>query len=141
MSNPEETPFPPAAHRLGESASWVVGVIDNPDEAQRAKQAALDAGYTEQDVVLLHGSDAINLAQAKTQQNPVTRVYAWLARAITDPGTAEQEYVEEARQGHSLLSIRAEEPDEVDRAVQLLDRFHAHRVKHFGQWVLTDHRD
>ena len=61
MPNMEATPFPPAAHRLGESASWVVGVIDDSAE--------------------------------------------------------------------------------VDRAVQLLDRFRAHRVKHFGRWVLTDHRD
>jgi hypothetical protein len=141
MSNPQETPFPPAAHRIGESASWVVGVIDTPEEAERAEQAARATGYREDDLVVLHGADAVNVQQAKEQQlNPISKVFAWLARATTDPGTAEQEYTEEAKQGHSIVSIRAEEPDEVDRAVRLLDTYHAHRVKHFGQWVLTDHR-
>lgn len=141
MPNMDTTPFPPAAHRLGESASWVVGVIDSTDEAERAVRAAHETGYGEEDVVVLHGADAVKLQRTKEQQSPVYKAYAWLARALTDPGTAEQEYLEEAKQGRSIVSIRAEEPDEVDHAVRLLDEFHAHRVKHFGRWVLTDHRD
>lgn len=141
MSNMEDTLFTPAAHRLGESASWVVGVIDDLAEADRAGRAAREAGYSEDEIVVLHGPDAVNLRQAKGRRNPVYKAYTWLARALTDPGTAEPEYTAEAKQGHSIVSIRAEEPDEVDRAVRLLDEFHAHRVKHFGRWVLTDHRD
>jgi hypothetical protein len=141
MPSMETMPFLPAAHRLGESASWVVGVIDDSEEAERAVQAAHEPGYGEDDVVVLHGEEAVSLHRTKEHQNPVYKAYAWLARALTDPGTAEQEYLEEARQGHSFVSIRAEKAEEVDRAVRLLDRFRAHRVKHFSRWVLTDHRD
>lgn len=132
-------PFPPAAHRLGESANWVVGVINDPLAAWSAQQAAGRAGVAEHDVILLSGQEALAVVGAKeARMNPLMRVYAAACRVLTDPGCAESEYRQEAALGHSLVSIRATSDEEVARAGQLLVEYGAHRVKHFGTWLLTD---
>lgn len=134
-----QTPFPPAAHRAGEEPNWVVSIIDDPKEADRAAEALRVAGVPDDDVMVLHGQEALDLAQAKEEsQNPIARVLAAWGRASTDPGTAEEEYLDAARQGHALVNIRAESPEDVQRAREVLLAHNAHNVKHFGKWVSTD---
>ena len=139
MGDVSQTPFPPAAHRVGEEPNWVVGIIDDPAEAGRAADALRNAGILDDDVMVLHGQEALDLAQAKEDaKNPIAKVIAAWGRVSTDPGTAEEEYLDAARQGHSLVNVRAESPEDVQRAREVLLAHHAHHVKHFGKWVNTD---
>lgn len=139
MSDVNSTPFPPAAHRMGESPNWVVGVIDDAVEADRASVAARAAGFSDDDVLVLHGQQALDLAKAKEDaMNPLKRLLTAWGNVSTDPGTAEEEYIEAARNGHSLVNVRAEAPEDVQRAREVLLAHHAHDVKHFGKWVNTD---
>src|SRR5579859_2369392 len=59
MADTEDTLFPPAADNLDQSPNWLVGVIDEPARAEQAAQALLDAGFSPDDVLLLHGPEAI----------------------------------------------------------------------------------
>lgn len=139
MSDINSTPFPPAAHRMGESPNWVVGVIDDAAEADHAAADVRAAGFGDKDVVVLHGQEALDLAQAKEDaMNPVKRLLTAWGSISTDPGTADEEYIEAARNGHSLVSVRAEAPEDVQRAREVLLAHDAHDVKHFGEWVNTD---
>ena len=138
MTNPE-TPFPPASHVPGEPTDWVIGVIDDRAEAERAVQDARDAGFPEEELLSFYAEQALDQAKTRAQaQNPLTRLFATVARYVTDPGTAEKEYIEEARAGHSIVNIRARSPERVALAHNILERRHAHRIKHFGQWTITD---
>lgn len=139
MSDVNSTPFPPAAHRMGESPNWVVGVIDDTAEADRAAEDARATGFSDNDVVVLHGQEVLDVAQAKEDaMNPLKRLLTAWGTISTDPGTAEEEYIEAARNGHSLVSVRAEAPEDVQRARDVLLAYDAHDVKHFGKWVNTD---
>lgn len=139
MSNIGQTPFPPAAHRAGEEPNWVVSIIDDPEEADRAATALRTAGIPDDDVMVLHGQQALDVAQAKEDaKNPISKVLSAWGRASTDPGTSEEEYLEAARQGHSLVNVRAESPEDVRRAREVLLAHHGRHVKHFGKWVSTD---
>ncbi len=134
-----ETPFPPAAHRFGESANWVVSVIENPADAALAWQAAAMAGIAQEKILVLSGEQALHLiAQKEAHMNPLMRLYARLTRACTDPGNAESEYREEAAQGYSIVSIRAEKAEDILRAQRVLLAHNARRMKHYGKWVLTE---
>lgn len=133
------TPFPPASHRLGESANWVVGVVDDATEARAAALAALQGDLDDESVLVLNGREALAVIDAKeADMNPVMRLYTAASRALTDPGNAETEYRQEAERGHSLVCIRAATPAEVERARQLLLTHSARQVKHFGAWTLND---
>ncbi len=134
-----ETPFPPAAHRLGESANWVVSVIEHPADAARARDAAVMAGIARDEILVLSGEQALQIvAQKEARMNPVMRLYARLTRACTDPGNAESEYREEAAQGYTIVSIRAEKAEDIVRAQRVLLAHNARRMKHYGKWVLTE---
>lgn len=134
-----DTRFPPAAHLPGEQANWVVGVLENQMTGQQALQGALQAGFAADDVILLHGQEALDRAQAQQEQmHPVSRFFASLARPVTDPGTAEQEYLEEAGAGRSILSVRASTPDQVALAQRVFAANDARRVKYFSEWTITD---
>lgn len=138
MAN-EKTPFPPASHAPGEPADWVIGVIDDRAEAERAVQAARDAGFPEEELLPFHAEQALDQAHTRSSaRNPLTKLFAAVARNVTDPGVAEKEYIEEARQGHSIVNIRARSPERVARARAILDAHYAHHIKHFGQWTITD---
>lgn len=134
-----QTPFPPAAHSAGKEPNWVVSIIDDPTEADRAVDALRAAGVPGENIHILHGQKALDVAQAhEDAKNPIAKLISAWGRASTDPGTAEEEYLDAARQGHSLVNVRAASPEDVQRAREVLLAHHAHHVKHFGKWVSTD---
>lgn len=135
----EQTPFPPASHTLGERANWVIGVVDDPAEADRAAQAARKAGFPEGDVLVFHGREALAEKQVKDEErNPLQRAFAAVAETMTDPGAYEDAYLAEAARGRSLVNIHADTPGEIERALGVLRAYHAHLVKHFGRWTTTE---
>lgn len=135
----EQTPFPPASHTLGERVNWVIGVIDDPAEADRAAQAARAAGFAEGDVLVFQGREALAEKHVKDEaRNPLERAFAAVAETMTDPGAYEDAYLAEARRGHSLVNIHAGSPEEIERALGVLQAHHAHLVKHFGRWMTTE---
>ena len=47
------------------------------------------------------------------------------------------EYAEEARQGHNILIVHAPEPDVIEKVRPILNEYHAHHGRHYGQWTVT----
>ncbi len=131
--------FPPATGDVSQSSDWIVGVIDDSRIAQQAVQALLDAGFAEQDVVLLTGPEAIERLQAKEEQRgPLGWVRKAVASVVTDAEYYESAYVAEAKSGHAILNIHSDDPNWISRATAVLKRYDAHNVKHYGSWVITD---
>lgn len=133
-----DTRFPPAAHLPGEEANWVIGVLYDEAAGEQARAAALQAGFAPEQVLLLHAQAALERAQAQQENmTPIARFFASLSRVATDPGNAETEYVTEAQEGHSLLSLKASDPEQVALAQRVLLDSDARRVKYFGEWTIT----
>jgi len=131
----EETHFPAASDNLTQTQDWLVGVIDNPQDAERATQALYDAGFAQGDVMTLHGPAAVQRLNAKDEQrNIVSKVYSTLTNTLSDAGRFEGDYANEAHAGHSVMNVHVVEPDRVEQARQILAAHNAHTLRYFSRW-------
>ncbi len=139
MSQSEDTLFPAAADNLGQSHNWLVGVIDQPQQAERAVQALRQAGFAEEDVLLLHGPDTLQRLEAKDEQRGVLGwTHKAVAQIVSDAGSFEGAYAQEASAGHSIINVHTAEKPDIERARAVLAQHGAHYIKHFGPWTISD---
>jgi hypothetical protein len=131
--------FPPFAYLPDESADWVVGVMDNARDAERSREAARNAGFKDDELWIAHGQEALDTARLRDSRRGLpAKFYATLARAITDAGEMENEYLGAASDGHSLVGIRTVTSERIPRAHDLL-RFHrGRRIRYLGHWFHQD---
>ncbi len=115
---------------------YVVGVIDNLQEAEKAVQALRNAGYDGENIRLYRRQEVVQLAQdQEKKQNILTR----LAIALDEDEDVEvQFFEEEACRGHHLLHVYAPTAVLVDRARDIFVAYHAHTIKYFGSWAIAD---
>jgi hypothetical protein len=126
--------------------NYVVGVIDDLEEAQQAEQAFKDAGYDASTTRLMASHEAITKIQELEQsKNPFQRFFSSF-QATTDE-TGADVYRFEAKQGHHILYVRACStyvracsPQEVAQICSLMEKFHAHTIKFFSFWAVEDIR-
>ncbi|MEO7001120.1 MAG: hypothetical protein ABI068_04910 [Ktedonobacterales bacterium] len=134
----EETHFPAASDNLSQQQDWLIGVIDDPQDAERATQALYDAGFAHENVMTLHGPDAVQRLNAKEdQRNVVNKLYSTLTNTLTDAGRFEEDYAAEARAGHTIMNVHVVEPDRIELARQILAAHNAHTIRHYGRWNIT----
>jgi len=141
MANTDDTLFPAAADNLDQSSNWLVGVIDEPMMAERAVRALIEAGFSADDVLLLHGPEALSRLEAKDEQRgPLGWLHKAIANVVTDAGTFEGAYMREASAGHSIINVQVADPENIELATAVLKSYEARDVKHYGTWVITDMR-
>lgn len=139
MSESKDTVFPPDTGSTGASSDWIVGVIDDPAAAEEAQRSLLSAGFAQDDVLLLHGPEALRRMEARDEQRgPLGWLSKAVAKVVTDAGTFEANYTREASAGHSIINIHTNHPDYIARAKTVLDRYGAHFVKQYGPWTVSD---
>lgn len=139
MSQNEDTLFPAAADNLDQSSNWLVGVIDDPQMAEQSVVALTDAGFNQQDVLLLHGPEALKRLEAKDEhRGPLGWAHKALASVVTDASTFESDYAREASAGHSIVNVHTDDPEYVELGTAVLTEHGAHLIKHFGPWTITD---
>lgn len=124
--------------------NYVVGVIDNLQEAQQAAQAFNDSGYDVNTTRLMESPEAIaKLQELEERKNRFQRFFSSFQAATDETGV--DIYRFEARQGHHILfvractfNIRACSLNEIQQISDLMERFHAHAIKFFGFWAVED---
>jgi hypothetical protein len=139
MSEDKDTLFPPAADTLDQSSNWLVGVIDDPKMAEQAARALAQAGFAQEDVLLLHGPEALKRIEAKDEQRgPLGWAHKAMANIVTDAGSFEAKYAKEASAGHSIINIHTGDDSYIERGRAVLAKYGAHYIKHFGPWTIAD---
>lgn len=139
MSDTENTLFPPAADNLNQSSNWLVGVINDPAMAEQAVQALLKAGFAQQDVLLLHGPEALQRIEARDEQRgPLGWAHKAMANIVTDASSFETNYAKEASAGHSIVNVHTGDDAYIERGRAVLEQYGAHYIKHFGPWTIED---
>ncbi|MGH2517010.1 MAG: hypothetical protein ACRDHP_15275 [Ktedonobacterales bacterium] len=132
----------PAQERAAEEAAryptdHVLAVVNEHHEAEQAVQALRENGFTH--VELLSGVDALQKIHTKRQdQGPLDKLWEGARKALTDEGPNEQAFLDALRQGHSVVMTQVAAAEDADRADEILRRFHAYSVLHFGQWTVTN---
>lgn len=124
--------------------NYVVGVIDDLQEAQQAAKAFNDAGYDASTTRLMESQEAVAKLQELEGRKNLFQRFCSSFQATTDE-TGADIYRFEARQGHHILFVRACSSTirscsihEIQQISDLMDRFHAHAIKFFGFWAVED---
>ena len=66
---------------------------------------------------------------------------ARLAKILpTDERLMLRRYMAEAEQGHSLVVVHTENPQDVERAGRILGAHGGHEMRHYGRMIVTDLR-
>jgi len=139
MANADETLFPASPDNVNKTSNWLVGVIDDPQQAEQAQRALLQAGFSQENVLLLHGDDALQRLNAKDEKRgPMGWMMKVVSDIVTDASAFEDSYVDEAKNGHSIINVQVSEQDQMGRARQIIADHGGHYIKHFGDWVITD---
>jgi hypothetical protein len=115
---------------------YVVAVIDDAAEAERASEALRRTGWAGGDVRVLAGDEVLADHRAFLEdRSPLQRVESLLA---SDEVDAQEEYLGEADQGRNLVTVRAETPEQVERAAGILRAHHGRLMRHYGRLVVRD---
>ena len=114
----------------------ILAVIDDRATAERAVQALKDAGVSETEVDLLDGAWFAEALRSARRQFGVAQRLAHLLP--TDESLLVKRYVAEADQGHVIVIVHAERPDDVERARSVLAAHGAREMRHYRQRVIRD---
>lgn len=137
MTQAHDPKFPQSASGSLYPKNYVVGVIDDLQEAQRAKQAFQNAGYTADEIRLMESGEAVQKSQElEEEKNPFQRFFSSFQTKTDETGA--HIYLLEARKGGHILHVRADSEDEVEKIAKLMRSYHGHTIKYFGPWSVAD---
>lgn len=117
--------------------NYVVGVIDNLQEAQEAVKAFEQAGYDPREIRLFESGEALQKVQELEEgKNWLQRFLSSFQDATDETGVSI--YQESAEQGKQILHVRAHSAEDVDKISALMVKYHAHAIKFFSPWSVSD---
>lgn len=120
-------------------AGHLAAVLRDEQEAEQTAQALHDAGFA--DVLVVEGPRALQAIEATEHSaNPLTRVWEWLSRQLSEEVDTRQEAQEALRRGHALVLISVADRARLDQAEGILTAHQAHALRLFGRWTITDLR-
>lgn len=118
---------------------YIAAVIDDLNQAERARQALEQAGWKPEDVRLIRGKPAVEKIETIEEHRSLPeRLGAAVRGTTSEEGPISEAYEAEAEQGHQILAASAADPEQVEQARQILARHQAHDVEYFGSWAITD---
>ena len=114
----------------------VVGTIGDPKQAQAAIEALLQAGFTRQDIDILHGEADLHRADRTGAEHTfLANVQRTLTRALGDEGKHLRHYIEDVRAGRSVIMVLAKKLDKREAAADILGTHGAEGIEFYGRWA------
>lgn len=116
----------------------VVGTIGEDGDARAAIEALLEAGFTHDDVDVLHGEGGLGrLDPTGADHGFLARFHRTLIRAA---GPAEEyrhlkRHVEDVREGRFVVMVLAKQPAQRELAAQILSSHGAEFIGFYGRWA------
>lgn len=137
MAQAHDSDFPQSASGALYPKNYVVGIIDDHQEAQQAEEAFKQAGYDANEVRLMEGQEVLQKVRQLDEEKNWFQRFLSSFQGSTDE-TGAHIYQVAAKQGKHVLHVHANSQDEVDKISALMQRYHAHTVKFFGSWSVAD---
>jgi hypothetical protein len=122
---------PPARARplVFNPKGFLVAILEDADQAERAKAALAVAGFAQKDLRVYAGQEILDSWERFLVERSVPQR---VVGAVTDdPDTIEQ-YFGYAREGRSALWVRVPDRDDASRAVRHLTNHQVLHVRHYG---------
>ena len=116
---------------------YVHSVFEDRQDAERAVQALLDAGFTADDINFMTSQDFIQAAELGEHQNKslaksLSHFVSSLDHNVTDT------YLHEAHLGNDILSVRITNTDQMAQVRDILAAYHAQRIQYIDTWTQAD---
>jgi hypothetical protein len=119
-------------------SDYILAVIDDLAEAERAREALRRLGWAEEDIRLFRGRDMVRRVGARQKRLSLAERIGFAMRSMTSyESILGEDYAQEAWCGHQILAVYTPEPEEVEQVRRLLVAHHAHDIEHFGSVVIT----
>ena len=118
--------------------NYVIGAIDQLQEAEQAVQALQDAGYATQDILLIPGQAFIEAFQQREQQTSSFERAAHKFFISSDEGFPADAYLQQVQRGAQILAVYTTTADQAQKIAQVLGKYHAHQLNYFGRWTTTN---
>ncbi|MBA2677918.1 MAG: hypothetical protein H0U76_05925 [Ktedonobacteraceae bacterium] len=119
--------------------NYVIGAIDQLQEAQQAVQALQDAGYAAPDILLISSQDFIEAIKQREQQKISSFEKAAHKFFISsDEGFPMDTYLQQVQRGAHILAVYTSTADQAQQIAQILNKYHAHQLNYFSRWTTTN---
>jgi hypothetical protein len=116
---------------------FLVAVLPDADEAERAAAAVGAAGFDDRTLRIFTGEQILaDYARYTARQSRSRRVLA----AVVDDAETLELYHGHARDGRAALWIQVTDDDSANRAIRVLADFPTLHIRHYGHDLQTDFR-
>ena len=109
-------------HKYDDPTNRVVCTFDGHDTARDAKAALIEFGFEKQQVHVLQGEEDAEEVDTSAK---------WFA----DTDKEIKQFKRELHRGHTVLSVPVKDCDCREEVHQILKKFGATHVTHFGDWI------
>jgi hypothetical protein len=129
----------PTANHFGSyyPTGYVVAVFDQRDRAEQAAQGLrADAGEQADQVRVFAGEEVLAIDRQFRQERTLGQRLGGLL--ASDEGEAQQQYLEAAQRGATLVTVHAPDLADAQRVATVLTSHGAHTLHHYGPTAMTD---
>lgn len=137
MTQAHDPKFPQSSSGSLYPKNYVVGVIDNHEEAQQALQAFQKAGFPAEELRLMEGDEALQKTEELDKEKNIFQRFFSSFQGKTDE-TGVEIYRMNARHGRHILHVHADSDEQVEKIAALMQQYHGHAIKYFGPWSVAD---
>jgi uncharacterized membrane protein len=118
---------------------FVVALVDDPAQAERAAAALATAGFPQADIAYRESAQVLQQVEAsRRQEGTVRRLVGSIQEHLATEGQMGRQFLEAAQRGNTIIAVRAETPERVAAAQQALRGQGARSLHHFGRWTVTN---
>ena len=123
---------PPARARplVFSPQGFLVAILDDADQAERARTALAEAGFAETDLRVYTSQQILDSWERFLAERSLAQR---VAGAVTDDPETIEAYFGYARAGRSALWVRVPDDADADRAVRCLADHQVLHIRHYGQ--------
>ena len=118
-----------------EATGFLVTILADTAEAQRAEAALIEGGFLPQDIKLYTGKQTLENNVAYMERRDVT---AKVVGAIIDDSEGLELYLDYAREGRCALWLRLPDEGDVPKALRVLADFDYLHARYYGDDKQTD---
>jgi hypothetical protein len=114
----------------------VTAIFRDLSDAERAAAELRQAGFGENDVVLITSPQAAEIVKHQ-HQGLLERLRFAVASVVSDEHPFHETYVQAAQEGCHILHVRTLILTEQQLAASVLKDYHGYNIIFFGQWAIT----
>ncbi|HLG62935.1 MAG TPA: universal stress protein [Ktedonosporobacter sp.] len=136
LEKKQEVPFLRAGAAYPKN--YVIAVIEDDQEAQRAIRELQEAGIAAEDIHFLKSREVLeSVEDTAVTRSFLSRIADVFQAVASDDDAHVLIYVEEARRGRHIINVQAEKSEQVEMIKDILVKHHARTIKYFGRWAVT----